>query len=373
MQKIKVLFLPANPEGTSFLKLDEEARNITGMIRAAEYRDALELVTRWAVRVGDLQQELLGQKPHILHFSGHGSPSEEIFLADDHGKSKAISKEALQHLLSVLKDNLQLVVLNACYSRPQAEAIIEHIDCAVGMNRAIGDQAAILFAGSLYRALGFGRSVNEAFELGRNALLLEGIPEDKTPELLHRAGVDVATLCLIGPSDTGISPKVVPAAEKDEQSKAPLRLFYCYAHEDEALRKKLQNHLAVMRRQGFISEWHDREITAGTDWKGQIDENLDCADVILLLVSDAFLGSDYCYDKEMKRALERHEDEQDRARIIPVILRDCDWTDTDFGKLQALPRSANAITGAAWHNADEALTDVAKGIRRVVEEMRNRL
>ena len=109
-----------------------------------------------------------------------------------------MTKEALVHLFRTLKDNVRLV-LNACYSRPQAEALAQTIDCTVGMNRAIGDAAAIVFAGSFYRAIGFGRSVKEAFELGKAALLLEGIPEDKTPELLTRTGVDAAGLTFVQP------------------------------------------------------------------------------------------------------------------------------------------------------------------------------
>ena len=155
-------------------------------------------ITRWAARPDDLQQALLEVRPHILHFSGHGTDAEEIVLVDDQGTPKPVAKDALKQLLAVLKDNIQLVVLNACYSRPQGEAIVECIDCAIGMNRAIGDNAAILFAGSFYRALGFGRSVEEAFELGISTLMLEGILEDRTPELLHREGVSPDTLSFIG-------------------------------------------------------------------------------------------------------------------------------------------------------------------------------
>ncbi len=167
MDRVRILFLAANPQGSP-LQLDREAREITAKIRAAEYRDSLELVTRWAVRPDDLQQALLETRPHILHFSGHGTPSDQIVLVDDRGQEKPVSKKALQHLLSVLKDNLQVVVLNACYSRPQAESITQCVDCAVGMNQAVGDEASILFAGSFYQALGFSRSVHEAFELGRS-------------------------------------------------------------------------------------------------------------------------------------------------------------------------------------------------------------
>jgi hypothetical protein len=214
MDKVKVLFLAANPAGTQPLKLDEEIRQITAKIRAAEYRDSLELVSRWAVRPDDLMQALLELKPHVVHFSGHGSSVSELILLDDRGDPKPVSQAALVHLFRTLKDNLRTVVLNACYSRPQAEAIAQTIDCTVGMNRPIGDAAAIVFAASFYRAIGFGRSVKEAFELGKAALLLEGIPEQKTPELLTRKGVDAAGLTLIAPPVAAMLVAEKPAAKR---------------------------------------------------------------------------------------------------------------------------------------------------------------
>jgi hypothetical protein len=108
-----------------------------------------------------------------------------------------VGQDALSHLFRILKDKVRLVVLNACSSRPQAEAISKTVDCTIGMNRPIGDAAAIVFASSFYRGLGFGRSVKESFELCRAALLLEGISEDLTPELMVRDGVDAATLFLV--------------------------------------------------------------------------------------------------------------------------------------------------------------------------------
>jgi len=186
MEKIKILFVSANPAGTQPLKLDEEAREIEAKIRAADHRDSLELITKWAVRPDDLLQALNQHRPHIVHFSGHGSPTEEIVLLDKLGEPKPVSKEALVHLFRVLKDNIRVVVLNACFSQPQAEAITGEIDCAVGMVRAIGDNAAITFAASFYRAIGFGRSIKEAFDQGIAALLLDGGPEDKTPVLMRK-------------------------------------------------------------------------------------------------------------------------------------------------------------------------------------------
>jgi hypothetical protein len=142
-------------------------------------------------------------------------------------------------------------------------------------------------------------------------------------------------------------------------------IFFSYAHEDETLRNELAKQLKLMKRQGLINEWYDRDIDAGTEWKYEIDEHLNNAQIILLLVSPDFIISDYCYDIEMMRAMERHEARE--ARVIPVILRPCDWHTAPFSKLQALPRNAKPIT--TWLNRDDAFLDVAKGIRKVVEDM----
>jgi hypothetical protein len=159
-------------------------------------------------------QALLEVKPHVVHFSGHGSSASELILLDDHrGDPKPVSQAALVHLFRTLLDNVRVVVLNACSSRLQAKALAEIIDCTIGMNRPIGDEAAIVFAGSFYRAVGFGRSVKEAFELGKAALLLEGIPEDQTPELLTRPGVEAAELCLIAPPAAAGPDAGAPAAK----------------------------------------------------------------------------------------------------------------------------------------------------------------
>src|SRR3954466_9528217 len=146
---------------------------------------------------------------------------------------------------------------------------------------------------------------------------------------------------------------------------APSSLFYSSSPGDGALRDELETALSLLRRQGVISGWHDRRVEPGTEWERQIDEHLESADVILLLVSADFLASDYCYDREMKRALERHG--AGTARVIPVILRPCDWDTAPFWKLQALPRDGKAVT--TWGNRDEAFADIARGIRHAVTSL----
>jgi len=155
-------------------------------------------------------------------------------------------------------------------------------------------------------------------------------------------------------------------AAATQKTTVPIRLFYSYSHHDEELRKELENHLSLLRRKGLVSAWHDRMIGAGNEWIGAIDKNLEEAHVILLLVSSSFLASDYCWDVETKRAVERHD--RGEAKVIPIMLRQCDWHGAPFGKLEALPKDGKAIT--SWSNRDEAFTEVALGIRLAVETMR---
>src|SRR5688572_11478915 len=147
----------------------------------------------------------------------------------------------------------------------------------------------------------------------------------------------------------------------------PITVFIAYSHKDEKLRQALSEHLSLLRRTSLIADWYDRRITAGHEWKGEIDRHLNTAQLILLLVSSSFVSSDYCYDVEMKRELERHT--AGDARVIPIILRDCDWKDAPFGKLQVLPTDARPITAKGWKNTHEAFADVVKGLRAALLEL----
>lgn len=145
----------------------------------------------------------------------------------------------------------------------------------------------------------------------------------------------------------------------------PVKVFYSYSHRDEDLRNELEKQLTLLRREQVISTWHDRKIEPGTDWQNEISTHLDEADIILLLISADFLFSDYAYEIEAPRAMQRHR--AGLARVIPIILRDVDWTAAPFSNLQALPRNALPVT--SWPNKDEAFADIARGIRAVVERM----
>jgi tetratricopeptide (TPR) repeat protein len=146
----------------------------------------------------------------------------------------------------------------------------------------------------------------------------------------------------------------------------PIEIFYSYAHEDENLRKELNNHLYNLQRANLITGWHDRNISAGTEWKHEIDIHLDSAQIILLLISPDFIASDYCYGIEVKRAMERHE--AGEARVIPIILKRVDWEDTPFHKLQALPKNAKPVT--SYRTRSDAFFEIAKSIKEILKELK---
>jgi hypothetical protein len=194
---MRILFLAANPKQTTKLALDEEVRDIEQTLRATDARASIEMITKGAVRPRDLLQYLNEYRPDVVHFSGHGSEESELLLLDDSRRAKPVSARALRELFATLKDNVKVVVLNACFSLAQAEAITEEIDFAIGMNASIGDKAATVFGASFYRAIGFGRSVQDAFDQGKAGLSLEGLEENQTPQLIARQGADPSTTFLV--------------------------------------------------------------------------------------------------------------------------------------------------------------------------------
>ena len=144
-----------------------------------------------------------------------------------------------------------------------------------------------------------------------------------------------------------------------------LSVFLSYSHEDEAMKTQLDRNLVMLRRSDKIRVWQDRQIMAGTEWDETIARELASADIILLLISVDFNNSQYIWEKELKVAMERHERKE--ARVIPIILRTCEWSEMPYAKLQALPTNAKPISSFA--DKDEAYTDVAKGIRMVVDHL----
>jgi hypothetical protein len=219
-----ILFLAANPKGTSPLRLEQEARDINDELRRAYQGEQFKLEQRWAVRSRDIQQAMLDIRPQIVHFSGHGkgskialpkqdnaseptfrsaqtlerrvslqseelqtSSEEGLVFEDEMEREKLVSGGALAGLFELFTDDVECVVLNGCYSETQARAIAEYVPYVIGMNDAISDQAAIEFSVGFYKALGAGRSIEFAYKLGCNAIQIEGIPGHLTPHLISKS------------------------------------------------------------------------------------------------------------------------------------------------------------------------------------------
>ena len=360
-----ILLLSANPKGTTQLRLDQEVREIDAGLQRARNRDQFVLEQKWAVRPRDIQRAMLDSKPSIVHFSEHGTGNEGLVFEDEIGGTKLVDGEALAGLFKLFANDVECVVLNGCYSEVQATAIARHVNYVIGMSKQIGDQAAIEFAVGFYDALGAGRPVEFAHKFGCAAIRLAGIPEDLTPVLKKKPGIDETIVKISSPSDKPASTEETTSVP----STVPIEVFFSYSYQDEQLRDKLVKHLDILKQQGIITAWHDREISAGTEWAGEIDAHLNTANVILLLISADFLASDYCYDIELTRAMERHVAR--KARVIPVILHEIDWKSAPFGKLQALPENARPVT--SWENRDQAFADVARGIGKVVEELKKQV
>lgn len=200
LEKI-ILVMAANPRGTNPLRLDEEVRQIEEAIQISPYRERFKVKSQWAVRSDDIRRSLLALRPQILHFSGHGGGEQGLVFVKDAAISNPtndclVSGEALANLFKHFKEQLDCVVLNACYSEVQANAICQHINYVIGMTENIKDVSAIKFSVGFYDALGAGESVDSAYELGCNAIQLDGLPGHLTPILKKKDHqLAIANLC----------------------------------------------------------------------------------------------------------------------------------------------------------------------------------
>jgi hypothetical protein len=189
-EKIRTLFLSANSWNTNRILVDEESREIFEKIQEGPYRNLFELHIHSAIRPTDLQRLLLIHRPHIVHFSGHGTKKHKIILSGTRGRGKTVDQQGLAGVLALYRTHLRLVVLNACFTSRHARSLSEVIDYSVGAERGIGDKVAVTFAGAFYRALSFGESVRYAFESAKAELALTKIPRSRGIELFVRDGIN---------------------------------------------------------------------------------------------------------------------------------------------------------------------------------------
>jgi hypothetical protein len=210
---IKILILTANPTntGSEQLSLDAEVRRIEEAFRRSHHRDRFQIVTKLATRPVDLRQALLEYRPQIVHFSGHGTETQGLVLENDQGKAQLVSTEALGRLFGAFDNSsIECVLLNACYSEVQANAIHQYVDCVIGMNQPIGDISAVQFSQGFYDALGAGSTYAEAFNLGCSAIDLAGSPEYLTPRLI--GGKQGRAISPLGQSTPALDETVAPPA-----------------------------------------------------------------------------------------------------------------------------------------------------------------
>jgi uncharacterized protein YjbI with pentapeptide repeats len=196
---LTILFLSANPDQTSPLELIKECNLINQKIRSSSNRELLKLEQRHDISIKWLIEELLNYNPQILHFSGHGSEKNAlIFKNESTGEIEEIPPIVLSNLFKVLSNKIDLVFLNACYSEKQARAIGEHVKCVIGISAAISDIATIEFASTFYSSLGFGRSIEDSFDLAIVQLELLSIPESAIPKLIVKKDLNPSELTISG-------------------------------------------------------------------------------------------------------------------------------------------------------------------------------
>src|SRR5215213_5063799 len=194
-----ILFLSANPAQTDPLDLIKECNQINQKIRSSAGRELLKLEQRHDISIKWLIEELLNYNPQILHFSGHGSDKNAlIFKNEITGQIEEVPPSALSKLFKVLGKEIDLVFLNACYSEKQARAIAEHVNCVIGMSDAVSDDTAIEFASTFYSSVGFGRSIEDSFDLAIVQLELLSIPENAIPKLIVKEDIDPSKIIITG-------------------------------------------------------------------------------------------------------------------------------------------------------------------------------
>ena len=209
----RVLILAANPKNSTPLRLDQEVREIGEALRGAKNREQFELKQEWAVRPKDMRRAMLEFEPHIVHFSGHGAGEDGLALENEAGEAKLVSAAALAAMFE-LAEQVECVLLNACYSEVQGNAIAQHIPYVIGMNQAVGDQAALEFAVGFYDALGAGRSFERAFKEGCISIQMAGIAEHLTPVLKQKANsLPVVTPAVESPKNLALKPIILDEPE----------------------------------------------------------------------------------------------------------------------------------------------------------------
>jgi AAA-like domain/TIR domain/CHAT domain len=291
MKTKKILVLAANPKDTNRLRIDEEVREIQEEFKRANQREDFEIVSRWAVRPSDVQRALLDFQPHVVHFSGHGDGEAGLALENDGGKTQLVGAESLGRLFKLFINQIECVVLNACYSEVQANAIYQHIDYVIGMKQQIGDKAAVKFAAGFYRALGAGRSYEDAYEFGCNAIDLESVPEYLTPVLKKRVNAN--------------------------QFK---QVFISYRTKDPDL-EIAQQFYEALTKAGHKVFMAAESIRLGDSWSKRIQQQLEHCDYFLVLLSSQSVNSEMVTQEIRLARMLRDARPDRRPTILPIRIQ----------------------------------------------------
>jgi hypothetical protein len=277
----KVLILAANPTDTARLQINQEIRDIEEAIQRSPQRDRFQVLPRWGVQYDELQRVLVNENPQIVHFCGHGYGEGGLALEHPSGTMQLVGTQALSDLFGFFRDKIECVLLNACYSDVQAEAIHQHINCVIGMNEAIRDTTALSFTSGFYQSLGEGRSYADAYRFGRNAIDLSNIPEVEAPVLKLRVRIFISY-------------------KRDVEPDEPMSL---------AIQKSLGQTHQVMT---------DRLMRVGTKWMEWIDNEIKQSDFLIVLLSKQSVQSEMIQE-EVRKALQTDQ-QQGRPKILPVRL-----------------------------------------------------
>ncbi len=298
----KILILSANPKGTPKLRLDEEMREIKEGLRRAKQRSQFTIETAEAVRYRDLRRVIFDHQPQVVHFSGHGEGEEGLIFEDETGQVKFVKAEALAGLFELFAAQVECVILNACYSQRQAEAIAQHIPYVIGMKKAIGDRAAIEFAVGFYDGLGAGKSYEIAYKFGCNAIQMAGIREQDTPIWFRKKEGS--------PSMTDTAPS--PASESLASGKGVF-ISYRTQEPDISLAHAFHDHLKAAGHEPFMAA---ESIAWGENWVDRIDQELKRCDYFLLLLSEQSASSDMVAGEV--RTAKRLRDQLGKPIILPI-------------------------------------------------------
>lgn len=209
-EKINILFIASNPDiiftdeqgeirQQQKLSLDKEARDIAESIQKSADRDSINFVTKWATRTDDLFQYINEVNPTIIHFTGHGTEDGKLVFHDKNDNPKLVGIDAIIQMINAITDDLRLVVFSNCYSSNIAEKVAEYVEATIGMNTAVREDVAMIFASQLYSAIGFGFSLDKAFKQAMAKLSLEGIEtkDCEVPELFVKDGLKAEEIYLI--------------------------------------------------------------------------------------------------------------------------------------------------------------------------------